>query len=113
MMALYLAEGGSSNRLLGLSCCHILIGPNEANFDYYFYHPSRPSKEVLLSKGAFTNLVNLIKCRIGRYFITVKRWREQIEGFERCTNTVDVEKVMKAWIKIQGMLEKAEGDPGA
>lgn len=33
-MALYLAEGGSSDRLLGLSRRHVLIGSKEANIDY-------------------------------------------------------------------------------
>ncbi|TFY50570.1 hypothetical protein EVG20_g11445 [Dentipellis fragilis] len=33
-MALYLAAGGDSQDLLGLSCRHVLIGPTEANEDY-------------------------------------------------------------------------------
>ncbi len=40
-MALYLAEGGESDRLLGLSCRHVLIGDKEANVDYVC-HPSQP-----------------------------------------------------------------------
>ena len=64
-MALYPAEGGDSDRLLGLSCRHVLIGPKEANVDYV-HHDSRPPRSVLLlGKGAFTNLVDSIKLRIG------------------------------------------------
>lgn len=37
-MAIYLAEGGGSDRLLGLSCRHVLIGSQEGNLDYS-YHP--------------------------------------------------------------------------
>jgi hypothetical protein len=106
-MALYLAEGGGSDRLLGLSCHHVLIGSQEANVDYV-HHPSRPSKDILLlSKRAFSNLVDSIKLRIGRHGITVERWREQIEEFEK-TNAVDVEEATAARIETQGMLDKAE-----
>ncbi|KAF8223583.1 hypothetical protein L208DRAFT_1381398 [Tricholoma matsutake] len=112
MMALYLTKGGSSDRLLGLSCCHILIGSNEAANVNYVHHPSGPSKDVLLlSKRAFSNLINSIKLRIRQHAITVEHWREQIEGFEqreRGTNTVDIEKAMAARIETQGMLDKAE-----
>jgi hypothetical protein len=55
-----------------------------------------PSRDILLlSKRAFTNLVNLIKLGIGRYGIAVERWRKQIVEFverEKGTNTVDAEK---------------------
>ena len=110
-MALYLAEGGGGNNLLGLSCRHVLIGSKEANVDYV-RRPSAPSRDVLLlGKRAFTNLVDSIKVRIGRHGITVKRWRQQIEGFEereKGTNTVDVEKAKAGRIETQGLLDKAE-----
>src|SRR5258708_33515916 len=110
-MALYLAEGGGSDNLLGLSCRHVLIGPNEANIDYV-WHLSKPPKDVLLlGKRAFTNLVDSIKLRIGRYGIAAKRWRKQIKGFEareEGTNAVDVAKAKTARMKTQGLLDKAE-----
>src|SRR6266403_2039705 len=110
-MALYLAEGGGSDRLLGLSCRHVLIGSKEANMDYV-RHPSGPPKDVLLlGRGSFTNLVNSIKLRIGRHCITVKRWRKQIEGFkerEKDTNAVDVAKARAARVETQRLLDKAE-----
>ena len=110
-MALYVAEGGGSDRLLGLSCRHVLIGSKEANLDYVC-HPSGPPRDVLLlGRRAFTNLVDSIKLRIGRHGVTVKRWRKQIEGFEereKRTNAVDAEKAKAARLETQGLLEKAE-----
>ena len=110
-MALYLAEGGTSNRLLGLSCRHVLIGSKEANIDYV-RHPGAPPRDVLLlGRKAFTHLVDSIKLRIGRHGITVQRWRKQIERFEegeKGTNAVDVDKAKADRIETQGLLEKAE-----
>jgi len=81
-MALYLAEGGDSDRLLGLTCRHVLISSNDTNVDYV-YRPSTPARDVLLlGKRAFTNLVDSIKLRIGRHGIVIERWRSQIAGFE-------------------------------
>ncbi|EIW75088.1 hypothetical protein CONPUDRAFT_66084, partial [Coniophora puteana RWD-64-598 SS2] len=110
-MALYLAEGGSSDKLLGLSRRHVLIGSKEANIDYV-RHPSRPVRDVLLlGRRAFTNLVDSIKLRIGLHGITVKRWRKQIEEFkerEKGTNAADAQKVKAARIETQAELDKAE-----
>ena len=110
-MALYLAEGGSSNNLLGLSCRHVLIGSKEANLDYV-YHPSAPSRDVvLLGKGAFTNLADSIKLGIAGHGIMVELWRAQIEMFverEKGTNTVDAEKAKEDRIETQRLLDKAE-----
>ena len=108
-MAFYLAEGGDSDRLLGLSCRHVLIGSREANVDYV-RHPSRPVKDVLLlGRRGFTDLADSIKLRIRQHGITVKRWRTQIEGFqkrENGTDAVDVEEAKAARIETQGLLDK-------
>ncbi|KAI0292556.1 hypothetical protein BC826DRAFT_1146247 [Russula brevipes] len=100
-----------ADNLLGLSCRHVLIGSKEANIDYV-RHPSGPSRDVLLlGKRAFTNLVDSIKLRIGRHGIAAKRWRKQIEGFEKRekgTSTVDVEKAKAARIETLGLLDRAE-----
>jgi hypothetical protein len=91
-VTLYLAEGGGGDRLLGLSCCHILISSKEANLDY----PGRPTRDdLLLGRRAFTNLVDSIKLRIRGHDIMVKHRKKQIEGFEKRekgTNAADVEK---------------------
>jgi hypothetical protein len=109
-MALYLAEGGNSNNLLGLSCRHVLIGPKEANTNYV-RHPSAPSKDVvLLGKSRYTNLVNSIKVRIAKYGISIKRWTKQIEGFverEKGTDPADVQKAARLRAETQALLHKA------
>ena len=70
--------------------------------------PTSTPKDVLLTgRGSFTNLVDSIKFRIGRYGITV----EQIARFEerdKSTNAVNVEKAKAARIETQGLLDKAE-----
>ena len=101
-VALYLAEGGDSNNLPGLSCRHVLIGPKEANIDYV-RHPGAPSKDVLLlGRRAFINFVDSIKVRIGRHGIVAKHRRNQIEWFaerEKGANTVDLEGEKLAQVK--------------
>lgn len=110
-MALYLAEGGGSNRLLGLSCRHVLIGSQEGNLDYS-YHPSAPVKDVLLlGKRAYAELVDSIKLTIGGHGISAKHWRKQIEGFkerEKGNDAVDVAKAEASRIKTEGLLDEAE-----
>ncbi|KAG8884848.1 hypothetical protein FRB97_003054, partial [Tulasnella sp. 331] len=110
-MALYLADDGGSDNLLGLSCRHVLIEPKEANV-VYVSHPSTPSKDVLLlGKRASTNLVDSIKLRVGRHGIAAKRWGKQIEGFEergKGINAADVERAKAARMETQGLLDKAE-----
>jgi len=110
-MALYLTEGDDSDRLLGLSCRHVLIGSEEANTDY-IRDPSQPRKSViLLGRTAYTNLVDSIKLRIGRHGLMVNHWRNQIEEFEereKGTNAVDIEKAKAARIETRALLDKAE-----
>jgi hypothetical protein len=110
-MALYLAEGGSSSRLLGLSCRHVLISRMEANLAY-ISHPSKPRRPVLLlGRRAFTNLKDSIKLEIGGHAVSVKRWRKRIERFEareKGTDTVDIEKARTARTETQGLLDKVE-----
>ncbi|KAF9229800.1 hypothetical protein BS17DRAFT_799244 [Gyrodon lividus] len=111
-MALYLTEGGDSNKLLGLTCRHILILPNNTNVVDYVYHPSAsPRYVLLLGKRAFTNLVDSIKVRIGRHGIAIERWRSQVAGFERMEQGTDGTDVAKAWadrVVTQGLMDQAE-----
>ena len=110
-MALYLAEGGGSDRLFGLSCRHVLISSMEANVDYV-HHPSGPPKDVLLlGRRAFTNLVDSIKLKIEEHDYMVKLWKGQIEWYKERENgakAADVEKAMAARIETQRLLDKAE-----
>ena len=109
-MALYLAEGGDSNKLLGLSCRHVLIGSKEANIDYV-HHPRRPARDVLLlGKKTFTDLVDSIKFSIGDRDMMVDHWREHIEGYkerEKGTDAVDVGKAEAYRIETQRLVDKA------
>ncbi|KAI6152593.1 hypothetical protein BKA82DRAFT_4112648 [Pisolithus tinctorius] len=110
-MALYLAEGGDSNRLLGLSCRHVLIGPQEANVDYR-YHPGAFSKDILLlGKRAYTNLLDSIKDRIRGHGYSISRWTRQIEGFlerERGTDQADVQEAAASRIATQALMDRAK-----
>ncbi|KAF8879528.1 hypothetical protein CPB84DRAFT_292048 [Gymnopilus junonius] len=110
-MALYLAEGGDSDTLLGLSCRHVLIGSKEGNFDY-IRHPRAPSKDVLLlGKRAYTDLVYSIKVRIRGYGISMECWTEQIEMFserEKGTDQADIQKAAAFRIETQALLDKAK-----
>jgi hypothetical protein len=106
MMAVYLTKGGMSNRLLGLSCHHVLIGPTKANIDY-IHQPNRPPRDVLLlGRRAFTDLSNSIKHRIELHAYAVKHWRKEIKGYEKRekdmgTKAADAEKAKVAWIETQ------------
>ncbi|KAF8346769.1 hypothetical protein F5887DRAFT_1061256 [Amanita rubescens] len=111
-MALYLAEGSGSNRLLGLSCRHVLIGHKELGNVDYVRHPSAPRKIVLLlGRSNFTDIVELIDHRIKQYKLKVKRWRIQISVLkenEKVTNAVDAENAKAARIDLQGSLDEVE-----
>ncbi|KZP25739.1 hypothetical protein FIBSPDRAFT_929153 [Athelia psychrophila] len=109
-MALYLAEGGGSDRLLGLSCRHVLIGSEEGNLDYS-YHPGAPAKDVLLlGERAYADVVDSVKLAIGGHGIAAKRWKKQIERFtERQGNdAADAAKAEASRIKTEGLLAAAE-----
>jgi len=110
-MALYLAAGGDSQDLLGLSCRHVLIGSTEANLDYAS-HPHAPRKDVLhLGIRAYSNVVDSIKLTIARHGIAAKRYRKQIEGFEereKGTGAADVETARAKRVETEEMLAKAD-----
>jgi hypothetical protein len=110
-MALYLAECDGSDGLLGLSCRHVLIGPNRANVDY-ICHPSGPLKDiVLLGKRALIKVVDSVKLTIAGHGISSKRWNKQVEGFEereKGTDAADVEKARADRVETLGLLDKAE-----
>ncbi|THH10642.1 hypothetical protein EW146_g8312 [Bondarzewia mesenterica] len=110
-MAIYLAEGGSSDRLLGLSCRHVLIGSQEGNLDYS-HHPSAPAKDVLLlGKRAYADVVDSIKLVIGGHGISAKYWRKQIEGYketEKGNDAADAAEAEASRIKTEGLLDEVE-----
>lgn len=110
-MALYLAEGGGSDNLLGLSCRHVLIESKQANLDYVC-HPSRPPKKVLLlSKRGHTDLVDSIKREIEKHALDVLGWKKLIETLEereKGTDLIDIEKDKSGRVRTQASLDNAE-----
>ena len=110
-MALYLAEGGNSDKLLGLSCRHVLIGSDEANISYD-YHPRGPHKNViLLCKRDFNSLIHSIKVRIGRHGMTIEHSKMRIEMFkneEASTNADKAEQARRYRIQTERLVDKAE-----
>ena len=110
-MALYLVEGGDSEKLLGLSCRHVLIASEDANINYH-YHKSASAQDVLLlSKKAVIDFIDSIKLRIGQHAIMADRWRTQIRVFkemEKGTGAADVANARAAQIETQVLLDKVE-----
>lgn len=100
-MGVYIAEGGDGGRLLGLTCCHILILSKNINIDY-IYHPIAFTKDILLlGKRPFNNLINSIKFRISYHSIVIEHWKGQIARFkyrEQSTNAADVVKAKANYV---------------
>ncbi|KAG7094989.1 hypothetical protein E1B28_005786 [Marasmius oreades] len=106
-MYLYLNEGGDSDRLLGVTCRHVLFGSNEPNQDY-FCHPSAPSRNVhLLGQKSYNNLVASIKLQIADLGIAARRWERQIGQFEERENCDNAARARNERLETQGLLNKA------
>ncbi|KAI9430556.1 hypothetical protein H4582DRAFT_2121903 [Lactarius indigo] len=104
-MGLYLAEGGESDSLLGLTCNHVLLNSNEGRVDYV-YHPSAPAKNVvLLGRKAYDKLVGSVKLKIARHGISFRHWRTEIQRLveeEKGSDPNDER------VKTQALLDDAE-----
>ena len=111
-MALCLAEGGDSDRLLGLSCRHVLIKTEtqEDNLNYA-YHPSAPTRDVLLlGKRAYTGVVDSIEHEINTRKTAAEKWKQRIEWFkerESGNDAADAAKAEENRIKTEGFLDEA------
>lgn len=106
-MAVYLAEGGNRNRLLGLLCHHVLIGHKEGNINYVC-HPSGPPRDViLLSKKALNNLMDTTTSRMQHHGKQIERWREELEETEESADALDAEEVKSLQNKLHSLLEEA------
>ncbi len=110
-MALYLAEGDGSDRLLGLTCRHVLISDKEVNCPYT-YQPHGPRRSVsLLGERAFASLIRSIKARIGRHSVGIELWKRQIEEYkvmEQDPGGSDVEGVRTDRIKTEQLVVEAD-----
>ena len=83
-MALYFAKDDNSDKVLGLTCHHVLFKTDgAANDDFIFAGAGAPRRKVqLLGTRAFDNLFNSIKMRIGRHGILVEIYEEQVKRLE-------------------------------
>ena len=90
-MGLYLAEGGESDRVLGVTCRHVLFGSNEtAIIEYIHTHASAPRRKVqLLGTRAFEELLTSIKSRIWTHRLMVRQYGWDIEGLQEADENVD------------------------
>jgi len=85
-MGLYFAEGGTSNKVLGLTCHHVLFKTDATTNNSYVLadNISAPRKYVqLLGPRAFNKLLDSIKLRIGRHAIMLRQHEEGIERLEQ------------------------------
>jgi hypothetical protein len=80
-MALYFGEGGNSDKVLGLTCHHVLFKTDgDTNDDYVFAGAGAPRKYVqLLGTSAFDKLLASIKIRI----VTMVSWSSFTSGRSR------------------------------
>jgi hypothetical protein len=97
-MALYFSEGGNSDKVLGLTCHHVLFKTDgETNDDYVFAGAGAPRKYVqLLSTRAFDKFLASIKMRIGGHGIMVEIYEGQIQRLEARVGGNDDEDVAEA-----------------
>ncbi|KAI9651430.1 MAG: hypothetical protein M1829_003010 [Trizodia sp. TS-e1964] len=110
-MALYLQEGGRKNRLLGLTCRHVVFGPLDGNTDYT-RHPGAPARKViLLGNRAFADLVDATKAEITAYDLEIKRWAKKInsyKGLEDGSNAAAAKAAGANRAKTQRILDEAK-----
>ncbi|GBE77290.1 hypothetical protein SCP_0101630 [Sparassis crispa] len=97
-MALYFAEGGDSDKVLGLTCHHVLFKTDGAtNDDYVFAGAGAPRKFVqLLGTPAFDKLLGAVKTRIAGHAIMVEFYERQIKRLEARVGGDDEDNVAKA-----------------
>ncbi|KAH8108684.1 hypothetical protein DFH11DRAFT_1862160 [Phellopilus nigrolimitatus] len=110
-MALYFAEGGNSDKVLGLTCHHVLFKTDGAtNDDYVFPGAGAPLQYVqLLGTRAFDKLLHSIKMRIGHSGVMVEIYEGQIKRLEARVCGDDEEDVAEAkeLKKTRGLLDDA------
>ncbi|KAI0920100.1 hypothetical protein AcV7_006093 [Taiwanofungus camphoratus] len=72
-MGLYFAEGGTSDKVLGLTCHHVLFKTDANTNDSYTLASNTDRKDVqLLGTRAFGKFLDSIKLRIGNHAIMLK-----------------------------------------
>ncbi|KAG9086926.1 hypothetical protein FRC06_002815 [Ceratobasidium sp. 370] len=115
-MALYFAEGGNSNKVLGLTCHHVLETDATINDDYVFTGAHAPRKNVqLLGTRAFDKLLGSIKMRIGRHRIMVsihegqiKRLKARVDGDDEEDAAAAEKELRKTLALLEDTIEAIE-----
>ena len=109
-MGLYFAEGGDSDKVLGLTCHHVLFQTDEKENKDYLLQAGEPLMYVqLLGNGHFEKLLDSIKERIRRHSNMISFYNVQIQGSERWMKGDDDEQDEEATRGLrtyQGMLEE-------
>lgn len=91
-MGLYFAEGGASDKVLGLTCHHVLFKTDATNNNSYALasNTSAPRKYVqLLGTRAFDKLLDSIRLRIGRHAIMLGQHEDTIKRLDARLAGVD------------------------
>ncbi|KAF8839846.1 hypothetical protein BDN67DRAFT_990623 [Paxillus ammoniavirescens] len=114
-MALSFAEGGDSNKVLGLTCHHVLFKTGgTTNNNYLFAGTGAPHQYVqLLGTRAFDKLLASIKMRVGRHGIMVRVHKGQIKKLEARVggdNEDEVAEAKKELKKTRAPLDDANED---
>ncbi|KAF8158037.1 hypothetical protein B0H34DRAFT_749405 [Crassisporium funariophilum] len=82
-MGLYFAEGGSSNKVLGLTSRHVLFETAEETNKDYVFAAGAPRKNVqLLSTSVFDKLLNSINMRVRRHRLMIIIYERQIDRWD-------------------------------
>jgi hypothetical protein len=96
--ALYFSEGGDTDKVLGLTCHHVLFKTDmETNSGYHFAGAGAPRKYVqLLGTRAFERLLASIRTRFSRYRDVVVPYERLIRRLEARVGGDDEEDVAEA-----------------
>ncbi|KAI0027327.1 hypothetical protein K488DRAFT_61930, partial [Vararia minispora EC-137] len=96
-MALCFAEAGDSDKVLVLTCHHVLLkADGETNDDYVFAGAGAPRKNAqLLGTRALDRLLNSIEMRIGRHGIMAAIYEGQIKRLEERASGDDEDDVIE------------------
>jgi hypothetical protein len=112
-MALYFSEGGSSDKVLGLTCHHVLFKTDgETNDDYVFASAGAPRKHVqLLGTRAFEKLLASIKLHISHHGAVTKIRERQIRGLRAKVDDEAAEALVKDDSAVVGGCEQGDRGP--
>ena len=113
-MGLYFAEGGDSDKVLGLTCHHVLFKTDDKTNDPYdLTGAGAPRKHVqLLGSRRFEKLRDDIKLHIGGHGIMIPIYKEQIEKLrtkvDEAINKAVAEEASEELEEVERQLKKTQ-----